>query len=80
MSEGVIIASTTAGTLAGMGVMLLLMNKSLDSFKKQVSERLNQFEDRLRIFEDRLRTVETGMARIEGALFHGEAARREIDR
>lgn len=80
MSEGVIIASTTAGTLASMGVMLLLMNKSLDSFKKQVSERLNQFDDRLRIFEDRLRTVETGMARIEGALFHGEAARREIDR
>ncbi len=73
MSEGVIIASTTAGTLAGMGVMLLLMNKSLDSFKKQVSERLNQFDDRLR-------TVATGMARIEGALFHGEAARREIDR
>ena len=56
-----------------MGVMLLLMNKSLDSFKKQVNERLNQFDDRLC-------TVETGMARIEGALFHREAARREIDR
>ena len=71
MGEGVTLASTIAGTLASMGVMLLLMNKSLDSFKKQVSERLSQFDDRLR-------TVETGMARIEGALFHGDAAHREV--